>query len=126
MRNTRNIATLVAALAILSCTDLPFDTGGGSGGDFDIGVGSGTQPSYSWQGGPAFEVSVSRTSNQTLLVWGVANAVSQNIASPVRHGTIPSGAVELDNRERTLERGVEYRVTVKLANGDQAFQDFTP
>ena len=126
MRSARGLAAIAAALTTLSCTDLPLDTGGGSGGDFDIGVGSGTQPSYSWEGGNAFEVSVVRTANQTLLAWGIANPTNRSITSPVRHGSVPSGSHELADRERTLTRGVRYRVTVKLANGDQAFQDFTP
>jgi hypothetical protein len=44
----------------------------------------------------------------------------------VRHGTVPAGAIELTARERTLAAGTQYRVTVKLANGDQAFRDFRP
>jgi hypothetical protein len=126
MRRTRTLAVLAAALTAFGCTDLPLDAGGGSGGDFDISVGSGTQPSYSWAGGPALEVSVTRTANQTLIVWGVNSPSAQNIGSPVRHGTVPSGAIELSTRERTLAAGVQYRVTVKLANDQQAFQDFRP
>jgi hypothetical protein len=126
MRKTRTLVALAAAFTAFGCTDLPLDAGGGSGGDFDIAVGSGTQPSYSWPGGPAFEVSVTRTANQTLIVWGVNSPSAQNIGSPVRHGTVPSGAFELSTRERTLAGGVQYRVTVKLANDEQAFRDFRP
>jgi hypothetical protein len=125
MRHFRTLTALLAVAATLSCTDLPLDENGGSGGDFDIGVGGGTAPNYSWSGGTAFEVSVVRTSNQTVLVWGVAST-AQNMSSPVRHGSVPGGAIELANRERTLAPGTEYRVTVKLANGDQAFRDFRP
>jgi hypothetical protein len=126
MRRTRPFVLLAAAFTVFGCTDLPLDIDGGSGGDFDISVGSGTQPSYSWAGGPALEVSVTRTANQTQLVWGVNSPSAQNISSPVRHGTVPSGAIELSTRERTLAAGVQYRVTVKLANDDQAFRDFRP
>lgn len=124
-RRLTPIAAMLAAATALSCSDLPLDDDGGAGGAFDIGVSSGTTPNYSWGGGPAFEVSVVRTSNQTVLVWGIA-APSQNLSSPVRHGTTPSGAVQLANREPTLSPGTQYRVTVKLANGDQAFRDFRP
>jgi hypothetical protein len=116
---------MIAAAVMLSCTDLPLDEDGGSGGDFDIGISSGTTPSYSWSAGTAFEVSVVRTANQTVLVWGVASP-AQNVSSPVRHGTTPSGAIQLANREPALSPGTQYRVTVKLANGDQAFRDFRP
>jgi hypothetical protein len=126
MRRTGKLVALVATITVFGCTDLPLDTDGGSGGDFDISVGSGTQPSYSWPGGPATGVEVVRTSNQTLIVWGVNSPSAQNIASPVRHGTVPSGAFELSTRERTLAPGVEYRVVVKLANDQQAFRDFRP
>lgn len=124
-RRFASAVAMLAAAAALSCTDLPLDEGGGSGGDFDIGVSSGTTPSYSWSGGNAFEVSVVRTSDQTVIVWGVAST-AQNLSSPVRHGTTPSGAVQLANREPALSPGTQYRVTVKLANGDRAFRDFRP
>lgn len=126
MRRIRMVLALGAAFAALSCTDLPLDTGGGAGGDFDIGVGSGTQPVYSWPGGGAFEVTVVRTSNQTVAVWSIVSPSAQNIASGVRHGTVPGGSIELSTRERTLSPGVEYRVIVKLANDQEAFRDFTP
>jgi hypothetical protein len=125
MRSARTLAALFVAAATLSCTDLPLDPDGNAGGDFDVSVGAGTAPNYSWSGTTAFEVSVVRTSDQTVVVWGVAST-AQNMASPVRHGTVPAGAIELTARERTLTAGTQYRVTVKLANGDQAFRDFRP
>jgi hypothetical protein len=126
MRSTRTLVALAATFATLSCTDLPLDAGGGSGGDFDITVGSGTQPVYSWPGGPATGVEVVRTSNQTVIVWGLSSPSAQNISSGVRHGNVPSGSIELSARERTLAAGVEYRVVVKLANDQEAYRDFTP
>ena len=126
MRRTLTLGALIAAFATLGCTDLPLDAGGDSGGDFDISVGAGTQPVYSWPGGPATGVEVVRTSNQTLIVWGLSSPSAQNIASGVRHGTVPGGSIELSARERSLAPGVEYRVIVKLANDQEAFRDFTP
>jgi hypothetical protein len=48
------------------------------------------------------------------------------MASPVRQGTVPQGALESANSERTLAAGVEYRVTITLPDGRSAFQDFRP
>jgi len=69
---------------------------------------------------------VVRTSDETVFIWRIADSVNQNIAPPVRHGTVPVGAFELEVREATLTPGVRYRVAIKLPNGDAAFRDFTP
>ena len=53
MLRFRTFTALLAVAATVSCTDLPLDVNGGSGGDFDIGVGGGTAPNYSWSGGTA-------------------------------------------------------------------------
>lgn len=117
---------LVALIAVLAsaCTDiLPPD---GGGGDFTVTVGSGTQPSYSWQGGDAFRVEVTRVENPLIPVWAIANPATRDIRSPVRHGSVPSGAILLADEETTLEAGQRYRVRVTLADNRQGAADFRP
>ena len=117
------LATLAAVL-LSACTDvLPPD---GGNGDFSVTVGSGTQPSYSWQGGDAFRVEVMRVENPLIPVWAVANPTTRDIRSPVRHGTVPSGAILLADEEATLEAGQRYRVRVTLADNRQGSSDFRP
>ena len=125
----RFIPLIVAAVALApaACTDDLLSGPGNSGGDFAIDVGSGTTPLYSWSAGPAFSIDVVRTSNQTQVVWRITDPTDpRNIASPVRHGTVPSGSIESSALERVLTPGVQYRVTITLANQQSAFQDFTP
>jgi hypothetical protein len=125
----RPCTLIVAALAITlaSCTDDLLTGPGNSGGDFSITVGGGTTPQYSWSAGPAFSIDVVRTSNQTQVVWRITDPTDpRNISSPVRHGTVPAGAIESSASERVLTPGVQYRVTITLANQQSAFQDFTP
>jgi hypothetical protein len=123
----RRISILVVAAAVFAvgCTDDITNGGNGSGGDFAISVGSGTTPLYTWSTGPAFSIAVVRTSNQTNVVWRVTSTAG-TMASPVRQGTVPQGALESANSERTLAAGVEYRVTITLPDGRSAFQDFRP
>jgi hypothetical protein len=117
-------ATLVIALA--GCTDDLLNGPGNSGGDFSISVGSGATPTYSWSAGPAFSLDVVRTSNQSQVVWRITDATDpRNIGSPVRHGIVPAGTIESSALERVLTPGVTYRVSITLANGQSAFQDFT-
>lgn len=121
----RSRAALVCIIALTGCTDvLPPD--GGSSGPFSITVGTGTRPSYSWTAGPAFRVEVTRVENPIIPVWAVANTATQNIASPVTHGTIPSGSLELVDTEKVLTAGVRYRVTITLPNNDRSSRDFRP
>lgn len=114
-------------LLVAGCSDdILNGDNGGSGGDFSIAVSGGTQPNYSWSEGPALSVDVVRTSNQTVVVWRVADPTNRNIRSPVRHGVVPPGALETAALERVLTAGVEYRVSIRLADGRTAFRDFTP
>lgn len=120
-------ATAVLALAVAAaCTDDLGAGGDNSGGDFTISVGSGTQPQYTWPGGPALSVAVYRASNTTIPVWAIVSPVSQNIASPLRHGTVPAGAQLQENDEPTLTAGIRYRVEIRLPDNQSAFQEFTP
>lgn len=127
MRRSLSLIAATFAIALAGCTDDLLNGPGNSGGDFSISVGSGTTPTYSWSAGPAFSIDVVRTSNQTQVVWRITDPTDpRNIASPVRHGIVPTGAVESSGVERVLTPGVTYRVTVNLTNGQSAFRDFTP
>ncbi len=127
MRSLPRVLCLVVlpALLLTACTDL-MDALNGSGGDFSITVGGSMQPNYTWTTGAAFSVDVVRTSNETVVVWRVADPNNQNIQSPVTQGVVPSGALETASAERVLTAGVQYRVTIHLADGRSAYQDFKP
>lgn len=120
------IPALVLSLLATGCTDEILNGINGSGGDFSISVSAGTSPSYSWSEGPAFSIQVERTANQTQVVWRVADANTRNIRSPVRHGVVPTGAIESLALERTLTPGVQYRVVIRLADAREAYRDFRP
>ena len=127
MRTTRLLVAAACVVAVAGCTDDILSGPGGSGGDFGITVGGGTSPTYSWSAGPAFSIDVVRTSNQTQVVWRITDPTDpRNISSPVRHGIVPGGSVESSAVERVLTPGIEYRVTITLANQQSAFQDFIP
>jgi hypothetical protein len=121
----RRVLAALAVSGLTACTDiLPPDDGGN--GSFTVTVGSGTTPSYSWTGGAAFRVEVAPVANPFIPVWAVADPNNRNIASPVRHGTVPSGAVLLADEEPVLRAGVNYRVTVTLPNNERSSRDFRP
>jgi len=122
----RQLAAIALVFGLAGCTDAILDGIGGSGGDFSISVGAGTDPLYSWSAGPAFSLDVVRSANQSVVVWRITNPNTRNIASPVRHGTVPGGTLESVGTERTLTRGIEYRITITLADGRSAFRDFRP
>jgi hypothetical protein len=122
----QTLALIGALIITTSCTGDILNGGDGSGGDFAISVSGGTQPTYSWTAGPAFEVSVARAADQTVVVWRVADVVNRNIRSPVRQGVVPQGATETAASERILTAGVTYRVSIRLADGSSAFQEFRP
>jgi len=127
MRRSGPLVLAALAVALGGCTDDLLSGPGNSGGDFAISVGGGTTPLYSWSAGPAFSIDVVRTSNQTQVVWRITDPTEpRNIGSPVRHGTVPAGAIESSALERVLTPGIRYRVTITLANQQSAFQDFTP
>jgi len=121
------LATFIGMVfGLTGCTDAILDGIGGSGGDFSISIDAGISPLYSWGAGPAFSLDVVRTANQSIVVWRITNPNTRNITSPVRHGTVPTGALESVGTERTLTRGIEYRATITLADGRSAFRDFRP
>ncbi len=121
-------AALMLAMAAACSDDLGVG-GDNFGGDFNISVGGGTQPEYTWPGGPALSVSVFRASSTLIPVWEVVDAVNENITSPVRHGTVPPGAQQTadpGDLENSLTPGVAYRVEIRLANNQSAFREFSP
>ena len=123
LRTRRLLAAALIALA--GCTDvLPPDDGDDD--DFSITISSGTQPTYTWQGGPARRIDVLDTSDPTFPVWAVTTIAFPHMPSPVRHGTVPPGAVELSDDETTLRSGVNYRVRITLADNSTSSRDFRP
>jgi hypothetical protein len=118
------VMAVFALWATAACSD-DLGDGGDAGGDFNIDVSSGTQPSYSWPG-PAFRVQVSR-SGDIAPVWLISHT-GRSLTSPLRHGVIPSGALQLveDDPETTLTAGVRYRVEITLSDNSMAFREFTP
>lgn len=127
MRRVLRTTAVLSAVAIAACSDvLPPDSGGG--GDFDVGVSSGTQPTYTWPGGPARRVDVVPLDNPLVPVWSVASAStsSSTITSGLRHGVTPQGAIELTAEERVLTAGERYRVTVTLLDQRRGSRDFRP
>lgn len=124
--SSRWIFALIFAAFGAGCTDVLPSGPGGSGGDFEVGAGPGTQPVYTWSAGPAFSVTVVRTANPSVVVWRLADPNNNDIRSPLRHGDRPEGAFETVSRERTLTRGIEYRVTISLQDGRSGFREFTP
>jgi len=118
---------LLAALG--GCSDGGGDNLAGNGGTgaIDITVGTGVRPTYTWSGEPAFSVSVVRTADPSTLVWSVVTPGLDGIASPVTHGTVPSGAIQNAYSETTLTAGVEYRVSVtRISGSEYGHVDFTP
>lgn len=122
-------ATVALMLAVAgACSDDLGVGGDNAGGDFAISVGGGMQPEYGWPGGPALSVSVFRAANSLIPVWEVVDPINQDIRSPVRHGTVPPGAqqtVGQGDLETSLSPGVTYRVEIRLASNQSAFQEFT-
>lgn len=119
-------ATALLALAVAgACTDDLGVGGDNSGGAFEISIGSGTQPQYSWPGGTALSVTVFE-SGETFPIWGVSSPSLRNISSPYQHGTQPTGASIVFDDQPTLIPGVRYRVEIVLANNQEAFREFRP
>jgi hypothetical protein len=107
------------------------NSGGTTGGDIAITVGSGTNPTYTWAGVGVFTVSVTRVSDQGTVVWQIVSSMGQDdITSPVTHGTVPATALATFTTETTLTAGVEYAVTVGRTTATSTtgfgYKTFTP
>ena len=121
----RLLSLAVLTLTVAACGDSPSDTNN-TGSQFDITIGSGTKPTYTWSGGTAQSVSVVRVSAPGTIVWGVAST-SMTIPSPVTHGTTPGGgALVTASTEATLTAGVAYRVSIARNDSKIGFKEFTP
>jgi hypothetical protein len=123
------ISPVTILLLISSCKkdeNNPVDTGNTQTSQIAITIGSGTKPQYSWSGGNVFSLSIVRTANQTVVVWGLATPGQNGIATPITNGTAPTGSVETAGTERTLTAGVQYRVSISRLDGTIGFKEFTP
>jgi hypothetical protein len=128
MRVTRLAAIAATAAIFAGCTDIYGNDDGNGNGDFTVSVSTGTQPNYSWNGGPAFRVDVVPVANPLVPVWAIAspNPNTLTISSPLRHGNVPTGMILLVNDEPTLRAGVNYRVTITLPDNSRASTNFRP
>ncbi len=126
----RRFGTLILAAALfLGCKDSTSPDGNQGGKSFEVTVTNGTRPTYTWPGGSAHSLSVMRTSDPTVIVWGLVGPapLTTALTSPVVHGTIPAGGVlPSSTEERVLTAGVEYRVSVTLHDGRTGWTEFTP
>ncbi|MCX6122672.1 MAG: hypothetical protein NTX44_13765 [Ignavibacteriales bacterium] len=97
-------------------------------GTITVDVGSGLTPTYTWAGGGVLQLNVTQVSGTAGLVWGIAsNSGSNNIASPVTHGTVPSGTTQTTQGTagRTLTAGASYTVTVMRSDGTYGTASFS-
>ncbi len=130
----RGLSAVVSGGLLLlagACGDDDPTSGGGGATGITITVTTGTAPAYSWTGGDVFTVSVTRTADPTVIVWGVLTTPpGDGIASPVTHGMVPSGTVQVSMApalEMTLTAGVSYTVNVVRENPTGfGFTQFTP
>jgi hypothetical protein len=130
------VLTAVSFLILAGCSDSgdgDNTTGNNStsGGDIAVTVGSGTTPTYSWAGVGAFTISVTRTSDEGTVVWQIVSmSASDDILSPVTHGTVPTNAVATFTSETALTAGVEYAVSVARTTATETsgygYAVFTP
>ena len=97
-------------------------TGGGAlTNSITVTVGTGTAPTYTWTGGNAKEVSITKG---TLKAWAVSCS-TDCLASPVTHGTTPAGSTA-SGTSTVLTAGTSYTVTVTRSTGATGTKTFTP
>jgi hypothetical protein len=95
-------------------------------GTIAVTVGSGNNPTYTWAGGGVLNLTVTQTSGTAGPVWGLAsNSGTNSIASPVTHGTAPSGATETFTSGRTLTTGASYTINVMRVDGSYGTVNFS-
>ena len=122
----------IAALTIAGCgsdstTGSDNDGDVQTGGAFTISVSGGTTPTYSWDAGPAYSLTVVEANNPSVIAWALIPAsVTSTISSPVQHGTVPSGAMATNDEGATLTEGTLYQLTITLSSGSSAYAVFTP
>jgi len=129
-RFTLLAGALLALVPLAGCSDSNDPAGPGGASDFNVSVGSGVTPAYTWSTGAAASVSVVRVAAPTVIVWGLADPFYQlgqaNLTSPVSHGSVKTGTVTSFSEEPTLTAGVQYRVIVTLPDGRTGWTEFTP
>ena len=123
----RRFAVMALALSLTACgsDSTGPSNGNNDGSQFDVTIGSGTRPTYTWSGGTAFSVSIVRVSAPGTIVWGIASP-AMTIPAPVTHGTVPVGALQSANVEPALTAGVRYRVSITRNDQKTGFKEFTP
>ena len=104
------------------------DDDGGDTCDFELTVSISAQPTYTFTDGDASAISVVRQSDRSKIVWGIfANPPeSSSIASPLVHGTVPTGSSTSALAEPSLSSGIGYRVIVAKTSGAECADNFTP
>jgi hypothetical protein len=123
------LSVVLAAFALVvvaGCSEPSGASTGSGGGSVVVVASTGTTPIYSWTGPLAVSLNVVRTSAPSVAIWGISSPLQRNIASGAQQGVVPPGATETASIERTLSTGVQYRVTVALADGTSGSVDFTP
>ena len=130
------LAALIAmgAAAALGCSNDTIPGPGPKAPDFTVTVtfpsGSNLTPVYSWGAGNAASLRVIPTAAFSDIAWQIvtengAGDPVNNIASPVTHGTTPTGATVSVANELVLTPSTNYQVTVAKANGEAGFVEFT-
>mgnify|MGYP001571837648 CR=1 FL=1 len=88
-------------------------------------VGQGVNPVYAWNVGPIASLTVVRTSNPTVPVWGFSVFSGDIVPSPVNHGdNVPNGSQAVGGTEPTLTPGVQYRVLIERRTEGKTFTAF--
>ena len=125
----RRFIMLYASLAVFSACKGHSATDTGplySGGDFAIAVTSGVSPTFSWPGGNALWVSVSKADAVSTTSWDANSTATTGFPSPVAFGARPSGTWSTMSSFLPLVKGSHYLVSVGRADGRQAVQEFIP
>lgn len=129
LRRARLAVTLAALVTFAGCDDDP--TGSGDAacrGNVTVGVSSGTTPLITWS--PTCRVTALLVESEAGGdVWFIEQSGGEGIASGVRYGTVPEGAVE-DEPATPLVEGESYDVIVFRGTGDNlaiaGVENFTP
>jgi len=96
--------------------------------DVGVTVGAGLTPTYTWPGGDARTLTVTRLSDD-VIVWQITVTTSPQggLSSPVTHGSLPpSGAHQVSNAPSTLTANVDYKVTVLRKDNKSGSATFRP
>lgn len=128
-RLARRLMVGIGMLAVVGCSNGAIPGPQPKTSDFDVMVGPGANPVYTWSGGGAASLRVVKSDNFAEISWliiteNAAGDPVNNITSPVTHGTAPTGAEVSVNNEPNLQIGAAYEVTVARADGSAGFAVF--